>query len=686
MDSTDPFFQEAKSVLQEYFPKYTLVRHIGGGNFGQVYEVESQFQVRALKVVRMLVKRTKKYHVTEAMSSRMDDDLKAVKKYYQHIRGQGVVEVFDFDLMKYPLENDLRGLLLIMMEMCPHNLTSYILDEQPGERKLIRFMTELAQVLHRLCGGADPYLVTDLKPDNLLITSADRLVIGDLGGIKRQGSIAAGSSSQIDYDWLSPEGLQYGFKPTPAAVVFTYGLVSFFMWEQERPFGDEMDTLERLDKLRDEGPVFESKAPQPVQALITACLAHVPDQRPANFGSILEKLHALSSSAEAASQPPATKSKGTFKGFGAPSGVEKPAAEKTGAPIQAEPNVSPVESTSLSEQVEEVNIEKPAETRPVSVPPSDTIKPGRKGLVLGIVVLMVVLGIVAAFLLRDAPIREEPLPPREEPLPIREEPLPLREEPLPQTAALKAGHKQAFTFTEKGVTFNMVYIPAGEYLRGSPSNEPGRFDDETQHRVRISKGFWMGETEVTQALWQAVMENNPSYFTACGSTCPVEQVSWHASQEFIELLNGLVSGGGFRLPTEAEWEYAARAGTTGPFHMGNCLSTSQANYNGNSPLEGCPIGESRQTTVPAGSFAPNDWGLYDMHGNVSEWVQDEYGKYPSEFVTDPQGPSSNDPGASRVYRGGAWYFNARVCRSASRLRSGPDDRRSSLGLRLARTH
>ncbi len=250
----------------------------------------------------------------------------------------------------------------------------------------------------------------------------------------------------------------------------------------------------------------------------------------------------------------------------------------------------------------------------------------------------------------------------------------------------RAGNKQAVTV--KGVTFNMVYIPAGEYLRGSPENEPGRDKiRETQHRVRITKAFWMGETEVTQGLWQAVMGYNPSHFKACGSDCPVEMVSWNISQEFIRRLNGLVSGGGFRLPTEGEWEYAARAGTTTPFHTGNCLSTSQANYNGNTPSTGCPNGEYREKTVPVGSFAPNTWGLYDMHGNVAEFTADWFDSYRTGVVTDPKG---TQPGhlASRVYRGGSWYHNDDRCRSSIRNTILPDNdfRYDFLGLRLARTH
>ncbi len=193
----------------------------------------------------------------------------------------------------------------------------------------------------------------------------------------------------------------------------------------------------------------------------------------------------------------------------------------------------------------------------------------------------------------------------------------------------------------------------------------------------------MGETEVTQGLWEAVMGSNPSYFEACGSNCPVENVSWYASKEFIRRLNGLVSGGGFRLPTEAEWEYAARAGTTTPFHTGHCLDTNRANYDGNHLLDGCSKGENRGKTVKVASFAPNAWGLHDMHGNVWEWVEDGARTYSSATVTDPIGPLTQ--GADRVLRGGSWSLSARGCRSAGRLSSAPDVSFLGLGLRLART-
>jgi len=198
-----------------------------------------------------------------------------------------------------------------------------------------------------------------------------------------------------------------------------------------------------------------------------------------------------------------------------------------------------------------------------------------------------------------------------------------------------AGEKETIIFTGNGVTFKMVRIPAGEFLMGSPSNKPGRDNDETQHRVRISRDFWLGQTEVTQGLWKAVMGSNPSHFSDCGDDCPVEQVSWNDCQDFIRKLNGLVSGGNFRLPTEAEWEYACRAGTTSP-------------YAGALDAMGWHDKNSWNQTHRVAQKAPNAWGLYDVHGNVWEWCEDWYGDYPSGSVTDPTGPSS---GSYRVRNG-----------------------------------
>ncbi len=217
----------------------------------------------------------------------------------------------------------------------------------------------------------------------------------------------------------------------------------------------------------------------------------------------------------------------------------------------------------------------------------------------------------------------------------------------------------------EGVTLELVWIEPGRFVRGSPLREVGRKEDETPHGVILSQGFWLGRHEITQAEWVQVMGDNPAFFE--GSNRPVESVSWEDAQLFIQKLNER-AGGGFRLPTEAEWEYACRAGMTNA--MGRDLSTL-AWYRETS--EGA--------TRPVGEKGPNAWGLMDMLGNVAEWCQDWYGPYPRGTVHDPTGPAS---GHRRVVRGGSWLSDERQCRAAARQAEFPDTRENSIGFRVAR--
>jgi formylglycine-generating enzyme required for sulfatase activity len=223
----------------------------------------------------------------------------------------------------------------------------------------------------------------------------------------------------------------------------------------------------------------------------------------------------------------------------------------------------------------------------------------------------------------------------------------------------KSGWAQAIVHEATGM--EMVYVPAGSFFMGSPESETWATPFEwPQHRVTLTKGFYLGKTEVTQAQWEKMMGKNPAHFKNVGLEAPVEMVSWNDCQEFCQK-----AGGGLRLPTEAEWEYACRAGTTTRFYYGDDPSytglASHAWYSANSGGQTHPVGQK-----PA-----NPWGLYDMCGNVWQWCQDWYDVYPGGSLTDPQGPATS-PYDERVLRGGSYYDPGAYARAASRWEDLPD--------------
>ncbi len=236
-------------------------------------------------------------------------------------------------------------------------------------------------------------------------------------------------------------------------------------------------------------------------------------------------------------------------------------------------------------------------------------------------------------------------------------------------------------WTELTTGLEFVRIPAGSFVMGSPGDEPGRQDDELPHTVRLTRAFDLSAREVSRRQWDAVMPLPPLGAASEDVEAPVVNVSWFEAQGFVERLNRLTAGG-FRLPTEAEWEYACRAGSVTAYATGATLTTDEANYDGRFPASGQPPGARRGQPTRTGSFAPNAWGLHDMHGNVWEWVDDPYCPYAGD-ATDPIGTC---PAPLKVIRGGSWRFDANSARCALRYTHRPQDRGDSLGFRVARTH
>ena len=227
---------------------------------------------------------------------------------------------------------------------------------------------------------------------------------------------------------------------------------------------------------------------------------------------------------------------------------------------------------------------------------------------------------------------------------------------------------------------DMAYIPAGTFTMGSPRGEPERDPEDERQRVVTTEGFWLSQCEITQAQWAAIMGQDSGLglepdFKA--PELPMDSVSWDDCQRFISRLNRGAEGA-FRLPTQAEWEYACRAGTATAFHFGNTIHTDLANYNGTTVYARGRRGVYRETTLPVATFPPNPWGLHDMHGNLWEWCHDLYAVLPD--------PNRRGPVTLRAIRGGGWLSEPMSCRAAYSYGLNQDTRRNFVGFRLCRSH
>lgn len=246
---------------------------------------------------------------------------------------------------------------------------------------------------------------------------------------------------------------------------------------------------------------------------------------------------------------------------------------------------------------------------------------------------------------------------------------------LPLTVAIQGREPNRKILVIEDLGLELIHVKAGSFTMGSKSDEPQRDKAEgPRTEVTLTHPFWLGKTEITQAQYQAVVGENPSRFKNVGPNAPVEEVSWDDAMNFCELLTTreqvarrLPKGYAYTLPTEAQWEYACRAGTTGA-------------YAGNPASMGWSNGNSKETTHPVGQLQPNQWGFYDMSGNILEWCLDWYGNYPGGKVKNPRGPTH---GHFRIARGGSWRMDARVGRSAARAGGSQGRRDYTIGFRLA---
>ena len=290
------------------------------------------------------------------------------------------------------------------------------------------------------------------------------------------------------------------------------------------------------------------------------------------------------------------------------------------------------------------------------------------------------------------PIPESPKPTDNVPLPEATPDLPEADSdepspPSPDVPGTEPGERRVYNIG--GVLYPFRWCPAGTFKKGSPLKEPERNDNEPLHEVTLTKGFWILETEVTQQMWMSLFDWNPSWFSNTGTGAPrvkhietgdlpVEQVTWEETALFCEALQKK-SGWHVALPTEAEWEYACRAGTETAFSFGSEISPEDANYDDSEPGNIAQRRRAVRNPYPVAGFPSNAWGIHDMHGNVAEWCRDRYALLDEKPASDPTG---SDVGSTRVFRGGAWFLDSGCCRSAYRYGIDPDTRAYYLGFRV----
>ena len=513
------------------------------------------------------------------------------------------------------------------------------------ESEVIRLLKPIAAALDYAHG--ESVVHRDVKPANVMIRKDGHPYILDFGiarEIQETMTRVTGKLSSGTLLYMSPEQL-HGAAPKPTQDVYSFAAMTYECLKGEPPFSRGQIEFQ----IDNDIPEALPGGPRSVAAGVMAGLAKKPEGRPASCVAILEegdfnREERVDAVARRDPSPlPRTYSQSDCIRLKADAKVAQRHISKYASDVDFRKDVQEIED-------DFIRADAMFEDRAWSLAAECYEK-----------IVSAAHAIEAAFVRREETAQENAR--REEDGRARK----AAEEKAKRAAVLKTGDIKILDLPG-GATMEMIYVAPGSFVMGSPAPEAGRDKGETEHRVTLTKGFWLGKVPVTQEQWLSVMESNPSYFK--GEKCPVDSVSWEDCQKFISKINEILNCAA-RLPTEAEWEYACRAGTTGPY--GGTGNIDDMGWYDNTFL-GFGL-----KSHPVAQKSPNAWGFYDMHGNVWEWCNDWYGNYSNRSVTDPTGPASGD---RRVLRGGGWCNYARYCRSAHRGRHQPGFRSRNFGFRL----
>ncbi len=592
---------------------YTLQRHLGTGGMAEVWYAENKIGKKA--AVKLLLP---KLCQDENVVSRFLTEAKVmVALDHPNIR-----QVYDY--------GDIDGRPAIVMEYLEGDDLKARLKrgQRFTDEELKRWWNQLADALNYT--HQQGIVHRDIKPGNIFVDKKGDIKLLDFGIAKVRESISSTQTGQKlgTLMYMSPEQVKDSKHIDYRTDVYSLAVTFVHLLTGKRPYDSDTSSDFEISENIVYKPLDLSDLPANWQGFLAPYLEKEPQKRPA--------LKHFVATAHAAPQKPVSDGDDETE-LGGPSTPQAGPSKGSGTGSRA----------SASSKGTPSNTGRHSGPDPLSPKPAGKPKPKPKtGLWIG-------LGVAAAAVVALVVLLAKPKEPSYIPIEVVEE-------------ANTDDNIGDLTVTANGVSFVMKRVAGGTFQMGSDDSEA--WDDEKPvHSVTVST-FYMGETEVTQALWKAVMGSNPSYFK--GDNLPVESVSWNDCQEFIRKLNQL-TGRSFRLPTEAEWEYAARGGSrsNGTKYAGSVSIDSVAWYGDNSGSK----------THPVKGKSPNELGLYDMSGNVWEWCGDWYGDYGSGSQTNPKGPSA---GSDRVLRGGGWGDYAGRCRVSRRNDYTPDSRGLDNGFRL----
>ena len=616
------------------FGRYRLEAVVGRGGMGVVWSAVDQElgTTVALKFLPEIVARDAGSLV----------DLKRETRRSRDLTHTHIVRIHDFhsDGQRAAISMELLTGGTLAERLAKHR------DDGPGCFEVAEIEIWVRQIVEALAYAHGEGVVhRDLKPANLLLDGQGRIKISDCGiaasltdSVSRV-SRSAGTSGTPCY--MSPQQM-LGESPAVTDDVYALGAAIYELLTGRPPFFSGHVAVQVLQKpatpltaRRADLRTGRNPIPEAWERAILACLAKETTQRPAGVKDVAERLNPVAPKVRP--QPVRPWLAAQPRRYILPARPSSEAFQRPPPPATSPPAAAPRRAP-----------------EPRVPPPQVEGGPRKRAIIVTVVVL------VLAALGWWVGIRV--------PVPVAQTPVLGSQSPVVgQAAKVDLGG---------GAALDLVWMSPGAFTMGSPASETGRHDSERQTQVLLTKGYWLGKYEVTQAQWQALMGSNPAHFQNARRDAPVEQISWDQATEFCRKLTEqeqragrLPVGYRYALPTEAQWEYAARAGRTGP-------------YGGTGNLEdmGWYSANSGNATKPVGQKRANAWGLHDMHGNVWEWCADRFGTYSGGNVTDPTGPTS---GSSRVYRGGSYYSVALFCRSAFRYWDSPGDRNQFLGFRLA---